>query len=229
MRIDEYGCIEMEQCKWPGSIGDSAAESGRYEHLNMLLGNYVHICNLENFVTATGYIRHPTAPDAGAVLPNGEVTKESWRESDFSSDQALPLYLAWRKGGNYVRTNQMERRFRRNFFRTGNGDLLTPGLFAEMYAPLLRVPLLLAQLAIFKFKYRWNDELNRFEENTESSCDYINFIHVAVYAPKWLRRRIDARNLYNKVRDYYNVEPNCVFLKSLYHQVIFKYFGPEAE
>lgn len=218
VKIDEYGCMEMEQVKWPGSIGDSAAESGRYEHLKMLLGDYVHICNLENFVTPLGYVRHPTAP-----------TDPDWREKDFSSDQSLPLYLAWRKGANFARTNQMERRYRRDLFRTGNGDLLTPGLFAEMYASWLRVPLLLGQLALFKFNWRWNDEKNKFEENEESSCDYINFIHVAVYAPRWLRRRIDPSKLHAKVVHYYAPEPNCADLLALYFAVLWKYFGKGAE
>jgi hypothetical protein len=222
MKIDEYGCIVMEHVNWPGSIGDSAAESGRYEHLKQLLGDYVAICNLEDFVTPLGYVRHPTAP-----------TDPDWREKDFSADQSLPLYLAWRKSGNYVRTNQMERRYKRDWFRTGNGDLLTPGLFAEMYANWLRVPLLLGQIAIFKLPVRYNDEKQGFEANEGSVCDYLNYIHVSVYAPAWVRRLGPSKQkLKQAIASYYFKEimlekdnPRiAVKIYELYEQVLERYW-----
>lgn len=209
MRIDELGCVEMQQTGWPGNIGDSAAESGRLEHLRMLLGEYVSISNLDMFVTSLGYVRHPKVPP-------------EWAEKDFSSDQALPLYLAWRRSGNYSRSEEMRRRLK---YKTGNGDLLSPGLFAEMHAEWLRVPLLLTQLAIFKFPYRWNDERRSFERTKNSSADYINFIHVAVYAPKWLRKLISPKTLMDKVMDYYEPEPQSAMIKNLYFNVVNKYFG----
>lgn len=221
MRIDEYGCIEMQHVGYPGSIGDSCAESARYEHLKMLCNQYVHICNLERFVTVTGYVRHPTVPP-------------DWAEEDFSSDQALPLYLAWRKGGNYVRTNQMEKRFKRAGYKTGNGDLLTPGLFAEMYVPWLRVPLLLSQIAIFKLPARYNDAKQGFQATEESVCDYLNYIHTAVYAPGWVRKLGPSKEkLLEAVKTYYNAEvriedsnPRIAYeLIRLYDAVLEKYWS----
>lgn len=74
MKFDKYGCIEMEQCGWPGNIGDSCAETCRLKLLDGV------ILGLDVFKTDLGFVRHPTAP-------------EGWRESDFSGDQALPLLM----------------------------------------------------------------------------------------------------------------------------------------
>lgn len=234
MKIDEYGCLVVEHVPWPGSIGDSCAESARYEHLKMLLGDYVHTCNLERFVTPLGYLRHPTAPETGAELPNGEVLKESWRESDMSTDQALPLYLAWRRGTNYTRTSQMERRIKSNGYRTGNGDYISPGFYAELKdSQILRSLFLLIQILFFKLPYRWNDEKRTLELTTGSVADYLNYIHCAVYAPKWVRRIGPSKNvLYKAVTTYYQPElalpetQPCLVCKiiDLYDQVIETYF-----
>ncbi len=209
------GAIELEQCERPGSIGDSFPESARYEHVKQLGGDYKLECNFDQFITPFGYVRHPDVPD-------------DWKEKDTSSDVLTVPFLMFRRMCD-PRADEMKRRLKANGFRTGNGDLLSPGLFAEMYAPILRTPLLLVQLALFKFKYRWNDEKHKFEENEESSCDYINFIHVAAYAPKWLRRLINPVTLIDKIINYYRNEPNCLFLKSEYVEVCFKYFGENAK
>jgi hypothetical protein len=207
VKIDEYGCLIMEHVDWPGSIGDSAAESGRYEHLKMLLGDYVNICNLEKFVTPEGYVRHPTAPDG-------------WREGDFSTDQALGLYLAWRRGANYTRTAQMERRIKRNWYRTGNNDIVSPGFFAElMDSQVLRTTFLLIQLLLFMLPYRWNDETKSLERMEGSSADYLNFIHCLAYAPKFIRKLVNKETLTQKVKHYYRNEPNA-FVVDLYVKVI---------
>lgn len=207
------GAIELEQVDRPGSLGDSCAETARYAHLRMLLGNYEQDYNLHQFVTPFGYIRHPLVP-------------EDWRESDFSSDQALPLYLAFRRSADAARLNEMEHRLRSLGYRTGNGDLISPGLFAEAFANWLRTPLLLLQLALFKLPYRWNDEKRAFEATTGSSADYINFVHVAVYAPAWLRKRLNSKLIFEKVCHYYAPEPHSANIKNLYFNVISEYFSP---
>lgn len=213
MFIDEYGCMAMEQTSFPGNIGDSAAESGRLEHLRMLLGDYVAVTNLENFVTELGYVRHPTAPP-------------DWREKDFSGDQALPLFLAWRRGTNFTRAEQMLRRIKRDGWRTGNGDLVSPGFWAIMNdRNTLLVTTVAAQALLFKFPYRWSDSKKWFEKSEGSSGDYLNWIHLAVYCPRWIRRLVNAEVLKQKIREYYKPEPNSEWVIEKYDQVIARYWS----
>lgn len=209
MRIDEYGTIELEQCSWPGSIGDSCAETARYAHLLMLNGEYRLPVLLNRFITHTGYIRHPTAPDG-------------WRESDFSSDQALPLYLALKRNAAIPELLQAESRLR---WRTGNGQLVSPALFFAIRRLDVMFSLVtLAQVALFKLPWRWSDERHWFERSEGSSADYLNWLHCAVYCPRWIRRLISADLLKQKIADYYKPEPNSAFLLSLYNKIIEKYW-----
>lgn len=78
MKFDEIGCMVMEQCEWPGSVGDSCAETFRYAILSQSQARTV-----SRFVTEKGYLRHPSL--AG---------KPEWDEADFSNDQLLPFMLA---------------------------------------------------------------------------------------------------------------------------------------
>lgn len=207
------GAIELEQCERPGSIGDSCAETSRYAHLKMLLGDYVTDYSLMQFVTPLGYIRHPDVP-------------EDWKEKDFSNDQALPLFLAFRRSVSF-QALEMKNRLK---WRVGNGDLISPGLFAELHdSQFLRTTCLLAQLALWKLPWRYNEAKNKFEANENSSADYLNFIHVAVYAPRWLRRRLDPGNLILKVCDYYLPEPNCQEIKNSYVHTCYDYFGKDCK
>lgn len=70
----EAGMIIMQQTAWPGSIGDSCAETSRAIVLDK------DGLSTAAFSTEKGYLRHPSAP-------------EGWRESDMSNDQLLPLML----------------------------------------------------------------------------------------------------------------------------------------
>lgn len=202
MVIDKYGCLIMEHSSWEGNRGDSCAETARYAHLKMLLGDYKQDYNLNSFVIpGLGYVRHPD------LLHFVDEKGVSWGLTDFSSDQALPLYLAFKKASMWYEFDEMSERLWYSGFRTGNGDLLSPGLLAEYFDyQVLRSGLLVGQVGLFHFKYRWNDELNKFQETEESSCDYINFIHTAVYAPQWVRDLTDKEVLKQKVWSYYLIE-----------------------
>jgi len=231
MLIDKFGCVIMEHSSWEGNRGDSCAETSRYAHLKMLLGDYKQNYNLGQFIELNGFLRHPE-------LENFIDDKgESWGITDFSSDQMLPLYLALRKSSNYTCTGFIEKRLEDNWYRTGNGDLITPGLFAELKdSQVLRTTLLLGQQLIFKLPARWNDEKQGFEANDISLCDYLNYIHLAVCAPKWLRDLGPSKDkLFYSVFKYYEDEWDLEFLKGgnnqlaheivdLYKQVLEKYW-----
>lgn len=213
MKIDELGCLVMEHSSPEGNLGDSCAESSRLDHMNYLLGKSPQ-CNLTKFVTITGYVRHPLVP-------------ESWKEKDFSSDQALPLLLCFKMKNHWngLYADQMRSRIMANYWRTGNNNFVSPGLFAELIGcKWLRAFFLLVQMLLFKFPYRWSDSKKWFESTDGSSGDYLNFIHLGVHAPKWVRRLVSKSMLKQKVSDYYAPEPKSDWLIKIYDEFIEKYF-----
>lgn len=216
MKIDSYNTLVMEHVSWPGNIGDSCAETSRYLHLLHVLNRQLIKLDLNQFVTNLGFVRHPTAP---AKDDNGD----SWREDDFSSDQGLPLFLA-AKCSNLGLANIIKDRIKENKYRTGNGDLIAPMFYSLMYCNWLTSIFVLFQALLFKLPFRWSDSENKFEEMEESSADYLNWIHTAIYAPKWIRKLISKNILKQKVREYYLPEPNVKFLINLYDEVIDKYW-----
>ncbi len=216
MRIDQYLTLVMEQCGYPGNIGDSCAETSRYVHLQCLNG-LIPSLNLKQFITPLGYIRHPDAPAQDA-------NNQSWRESDFSSDQGLPLLLALQKTRS-IKSEDMRDWFRDHGWKTGNGDFVSPSFLAviKRWQWLLNL-CILVQGILFRLPYRWSESENKFEEMKESSADYLNYIHLANYVPKSLRL-ISAETLKIKVREYYKPEPNSDFIIDLYDKVIDNLFG----
>lgn len=206
MYIDEHRTIVMEQSEWPGSIGDSCAESSRYNHMvlhNDLGLGVIRPMNLDKFVTRTGYIRHPSAP-------------EGWRESDMSSDQALPFYIAV---DSHLK-RQMRDRIQNAGWRTGNGDLVNVTFYAVLSDnKVLLTFSLITQAAIFKFPFRWSDSKKTFERTTNNSGDYLNYLHAATYIPRWARL-VSAETLKRKVREYYSVEKNSEWLIEIYDRFI---------
>lgn len=211
MFIDSYMVLVMEHSSYEGNRGDSCAETSRYVHLKMLLGDYYMDVNLNTFVTPLGYIRHPEVP-------------EDWKEKDFSEDQGKPLYLAFKKAG-FHQADQMKKRIKDAGNRMGNGDLITPGFWGILHDSKLLVNMsVLIQSLIFKLPYRWSDSKKWFEKSEGSSADYLNHIHMAVYSPKWIRRLVNKEVLKNKIKDYYSIEPNSQFVIDLYNQVIEKYW-----
>jgi hypothetical protein len=222
MYIDNYKTLVMEHVSWPGNIGDSCAETARYKHLKQLLGQPNDDVDLMAFVTEKGFTRHPTAPAEGQLGPKEDGSpSDSWRETDMPTDQMLPLYLASDAGLK----NLILMDTRAAGWRTGNGDLVSPQFFGLLndYSLIVNVSTV-GQAMAFKLPWRWSDAYNRFEEMENSSADYLNYIHVAVYAEKPLRNLVLKSTLKQKVRDYYKVEPNSQFLIDLYDQVIDKYF-----
>lgn len=75
MKFDSLGCLVREKYEpgHPANLGDSCAETARYE---LLSGD--SCVSLGKFWTSIGFLRHPNS---------------IWREKDTSSDQVLPLVL----------------------------------------------------------------------------------------------------------------------------------------
>lgn len=78
MKFDSLGCMVMEQCEWPGSAGDSCAESFRHK---ILAGECAN-SERNPFIIPNGFLRHPSLID-----------REGWDVADFSNDQLLPMML----------------------------------------------------------------------------------------------------------------------------------------
>ncbi len=196
------GAMVLEQCEYPGNIGDSCAETSRFA----IIGNSGQI-SLVQFITEMGFIRHPDAP-------------EDWRERDFSGDQAEPLALA-----NSVIRETIRDRTKANSWRTGNGELITPRLYAILTGKRWLLAIcILAQGLLFKLPWRWSDSRNKFEITADSSADYLNYIVAAIQAPRWSRCLTSAALLKQKVRDYYKPEPNSQWVIDAYDAVISKEF-----
>jgi len=211
MLIDSFLVLVMEHSSFEGNRGDSCAETARYAHLKMLLGDYKSDVNLNIFVTPLGYIRHPEVPD-------------SWKEKDFSEDQGKPLYLAFKKMQS-PQMDEMKKRINNADNRMGNGDLITPGFYGILHDyNWLNTTSVFVQSLIFKFPYRWSDSKKWFEKSEGSSADYLNHIHTAVYAPKIIRKMVSKDRLKERIRHYYSNEPNSQFIIDLYDQVIERFW-----
>lgn len=193
MYRDSLNLMVSETSPYPGSIGDSCANTARSQVLNPK-----QTTCLQSFFTDTGCVRHPTAPDG-------------WRESDFSGDQLLPLYLA--------SDDETKLRLRKRFpTRSGNGNFLAPVVWSAMRElHLLTNFFLFLQALLFMLPYRWSDHeglkwYQRLEKTEGSSADYLNWFIVCVYLKRMnkLYFNIDIDEVSHKVFDYYANEPNNV-------------------
>ena len=211
MRTDGWGFIISETSGSPSNMGDSCAETARLAHLNQRLG-WPYNENLDKFRTDIGYVRHPS-PE----LPL------DWRESDFSSDQALPLYLAYRSIRYQFYAEEMKETIKRAGWRTGNGTLVNPLFFSLLVGKRWLINLAVAgQSLIFKIPFRWSDSKKKFESTSEASGDYLNWFHASLYASPWARRLVPPSVMIQKLEHYYRNEPNSKELINLYKRVIEK-------
>lgn len=202
MILDVLGLFISEIGGYPGNIGDSAANTSRAEVLNPK-GR-----DLSPFVTDKGFVRYPTAPDAWTDADG--VYHSSWRETDFSDDQMLPLYMG---GSPEIRAKIKSR----NRFMAANGGLHNPITMCIIndLNILTNIPLLLQKYFMMYIPYRWSDAdglkwYQRFEKTSESSADWINWIVTAVYLKRHNRLYIDIPLdvVSQKVLDYFHNEPN---------------------
>ena len=186
MKIDEYGCVVMEKDGTPGDLGDSCAESSR---LDIIAPVHRHKLDLNAFVTANGFVRHPKSP---------------WREDDFSNDQALPLILA-----DYIRGAWWK--------IPGTNTIASPGVWAAVRGnwKLLALTVKMQNL-LFALPYRWSDSKKWFERTSGSSADYLNyFVSIVFLRRRGITVKMRPETL-DKVRSYYANEPRSDWIVEAY-------------
>lgn len=239
MKFDNLNTLYMEHEGPPNCYGDSCAETSRFWHLlyirEKVINNGIMIhpsiqpiqqdirTSLNNFITDKGYIRHPLVP-------------EDWKETDFTSDQGMPLYLAFDKWNLVDEQTQMYNRLKENKWRTGNGDIIAPPFIAILLRPKYKY---LADLIIFFqafimkfFPYRWNDGKKCIESTENSSGDYLNFVHAVfnsiyygdTFISKWTRKLFTKEFINGKLEHYYKPETNVRWLLDIYKEVVNKVF-----
>lgn len=214
MRIDQYKTVIREQYApgEPGDRGDSCADTARLKVLSPELG-----VDLTHFRTMKGYIRH-------------EETPEDWKETDFTSDQATPLLMAYDLYAEYSHL-AIEMRTRLSAtYNTGNGDVVSPGLFflVKKDFHLLGLTALL-QAFLFLVPLRWSDAENlkwwqRFQWGGDDG-DYLNWIVTLEYLwTRWdirwpthlcYRMRSPAR-AFKKAFNYHIPQPKSDWVMDIY-------------
>lgn len=217
MLLDAYLLISMDE-SFPGSIGDSCAESSRYAVIAHVNSKQPKL-GLQYLVTDKGLVRHPDSP---------------WREDDTSGDQAFP-FIAAADLTQPELAKKVIQQTKDAGYRTGNGDLISPGMYGQIRRAenksmlwLSDLPLL-AQALIFKIPFRWSDSKKAFETTADSSGDYLNFINAIAYAhakgnitwPMRLAMRLVSKETaLAKVKHYYRNEPNSQWVTDEYEKAI---------
>src|SRR5258708_1143368 len=89
MFIDERGCLVRDQnSDFDAARGDSCYETAAFALSHWFVEHAYHSkLRLDQFVTATGTVRHPDV---------------KWREDDMSEDNEKPLYMFFRETQNNV-------------------------------------------------------------------------------------------------------------------------------
>lgn len=236
--------IYMEQTQPPGSYGDSCAETSRYfdllrvreskglsnEHLPRHTEKEAKE-SLTYFRTDSGYVRHHNVP-------------EDWKEKDFSSDQAMPWYLATEKWDMQAQANEMRSRIVSNDYRTGNNNVIALPFAAVIYRKNGSFDLYLTDLVILGqalllkyFPYRWNEaKANKgeypIESTKDSTADWLNFLHAIfnqeyyghTFISTFTKSLFTKEELYSKLEAYYKPEPNAEWVLEAYKEVIDRMF-----
>lgn len=224
MYIDNYGTISMEQCEFPGSIGDSAAESGRYAVLAYINGNFQSGIKLQAFLTPSGVIRHPQSP---------------WGVSDTSTDQIVPLIAASTLLEPKI-TDTIIQQIKDNGYKVSNGNLINPGVLANIkrhtgstFQSVYDIAFL-GQAFMFKLPFRWSESKHWFEKTEGSSSDYLNFTNGLLLAKirggltfpqKLTLKLIKKEEILQKIKNYYKPEPNSEWLIKEYEQALEKLYN----
>lgn len=214
MKFDEYGAIVMERDGWPGDIGDSAHETARY---SVLLGS-VPFPALEQFISLTGFLRHPTAPE------NAPGSGENWREPDATSDLVLPLLMAMDLHADPRASGSAEiiRARLRSTWTVAPGHIASPALMALAYKKMWLFRFFTwFQRLLFVLPLRWSDDnrlkgkLWKFVSTDDASADWLNWIVSMVYI-----KRMQRRDLLNKPRSYYASQPHSDWILMAYEKGI---------
>jgi len=190
-----YGELISETSEAPGCYGDSCAETSRYYILKWPDADK---STLSIFITNTFFIRHPESP---------------WREDDFSTDQALPFFLA-------TCSAKMYHQLKANHWRLPNGHFISPVFYAILTNRKWLINLcVFAQTLIFKLPWRWDDGKKKFTKNTNTS-DYLNFYHIAYPMSKWARKLVSKEKMISAIESYYESELQASKDKELTLEII---------
>jgi hypothetical protein len=200
MKFDDLGCLVREKYEagHPGNLGDSLAETARYQ---ILSGDKT--CDFVQFMTMDGFLRHPLSP---------------WREDDTSPDQMIPLVLAINiRNGN---------KWRVNWWRIpGTKTICPPGLWFAIRGHWRMLELAnQVQGWLLGLSYRIADD-GKLEKSQGKVQDFLNLIiiHLAlkkIGQPTKLPRPVDE--CLRAIETYYlngpDAEPNSEWLVETYRR-----------
>ena len=220
---DSNGFITMQQDTFPGSVGDSCAETGRMMLLCYILNILHKPVNLQLLVTPQGVVRYPSPPSP-------------WGPSDTSADQVAPL-LAICSLQEPELAQQILDQITNNGFRTGNGEVANPCLLAQMvraeghsWRQQIYDISILIQALLLKLPFAWNpnatlNPLTWFVSSANQSANYLNFINFLGFARAkknftlscWLASKIiSSDKALAEVQAYYKPEPNSQWILDMY-------------
>lgn len=218
------GMIEREQNLPERDIGDSAFDTGSYYLGRMFNGRYEDVNNLKQFVIGVVSLRHPDLIHKYAEDP---------KEWGMSTDNEMPLYMAFRQAG-MPEADLLKQVVKKRGWRTSNGKLVSFGYFAELVdSKLLRSLAVLGQLAINKIPWRYSDAKDieapwyspkRIVSSKDHTDGYIQLTLQAHLSYKWVRNLINREETFRKIAAYYDAkEPagTTAWVKTVYYNILF--------
>lgn len=221
MKIDEHGCVIMQSVGWPGDIGDSCAETGRYI---VLRGSADPQINLMAFVTDIGFIRHPTSP---------------WKEDTFTTDQALYLLMAADLTDRPLRDIVVSK-LRRMGWQTAPGKPAHPNLYflAHRWYQLCGLTEI-AQMMFNLIPFRWHDGNDgteswgafrrrfwRFKSAEGSTVSFMTTLLGCIFLKRvgvrWPLRILNKEKYLAKTRAYYANQPNSEWFVAMFERATYE-------
>ena len=197
-------------------LGDSCAETGR---MIVLCGGDARI-NLHNFITPSGFIRHPRIAD----------------ENDFTSDQCNYLLMAAQLTDPAL-ANDITTKLKALGWRTAPGKRAAPALFllAKRYYHLLALASLV-QMGFNALPFRWHDgheydnewswfrrTLWRWTSSEGSTVSYMTTYVTAVFLRRvgvvWFSRIFPRERYLTKALEYYAPQPDVDWFLDFYRNV----------
>lgn len=195
MRFDELGCLIRERYELghPANLGDSLAETTRYE---ILSGDRP---SLGQFCTSIGFLRHPNS---------------IWREKDTSADQVLPLVL--------VRPT-LPTQFGSRILIPGTSTVMSAGLWAAWHRHYKLLNIVnIVQGWVFNLSWRFADG-GKVERSEGKVQDWLNYLFVYFWLRDnghWATLNQSKERCIKAVRKYYlegdDIEPNSDWIVKLY-------------
>lgn len=202
MHFKDGTLVRDQNQDFDGARGDSCFDSCAFGLSHFLVNKEYHPqLDADKFFTSEGTVRHPDV---------------KWREDDMSTDNELALYMFVREIGDIKKRSFILERIKDRGWKTGNGQFISPGYFAELVnSQVLRCLFLTIQVIFFWFPVYWNDGAWKKGEwplgNAWKKTDgYLQWALVASFAPWPFRRLISKATLKSKIVGYYKPEIDAV-------------------